>query len=439
MNVVKKEFDNLNVLLSVTIQKEDYSQEVEKTLKKYRKDANIPGFRKGSVPMGMIRKQYEKAIQYDEVNKLIDKSLNEFFAQEKLNFLGSPLPTTKDIDWEADTHTFEFELGLTPDFQIDLKPKKGIRFFNIKVEESVVENQVERIKNQFGTDIEQEQVAENSQVKGSFFNQEHQIDKTSTIKVDALQEVAYKKIEAKKVGEQLTFSTKELFKDAHDLIHYLGLTHDQAHDLDTEVVFTIEGISRREPAELNQELFDKLFPASEVTSEEELKQKIRENAQQQYQGQAEQQLLNDVTDYLLEKTSFELPAEFLKKWLQTAGEKPLTPEQAEEEYNKSEKGLRYQLIESKIVADNKLHITFDELKSFAQQNIRQQMLQFGMTPEDKQVDEIVGRILKNREEVERLNQQLLSQKLIAFYKENVSLKTKEVSYDEFAKEVYGAE
>ena len=217
----------------------------------------------------------------------------------------------------------------------------------------------------------------------------------------------------------------------------LGVSHEEVHDLDIPVTFTIENSTETELAALDQEFFDKLFPDGSVKTVSELKEKIKEDAEKQFQQQADQQLLNDVTEYLVENTKFDLPAAFLQKWIATAGEKELTEEEAAAEYEKSEKGLRYQLIEGKIMKDNDIKLDYQELVDFAKGYIRTQMAQFGnMNPEEKELDEIAGRILSNQEEAKRLQDQLLSQKLINFYKENLKFKEKEVTYEDFIKEVY---
>jgi trigger factor len=210
------------------------------------------------------------------------------------------------------------------------------------------------------------------------------------------------------------------------------------HGLDIEVNFTIEEINTSEKAELNQELFDKLFGEGKVTSVEELKGKIKEDAEQQFAQQADQKFLNDVTETLIDNTKFELPGEFLKKWLQTVGETPLTAEQAQEEYNKSEKGLRYQLIEGKVIAENNLQVTFEDLKAYTSDLIKKQMAQFGqMDPSDADVENIVARVLSNKDEVKRISEQLMSEKMLNLFKEKVKFATKEVTYQDFIKEMYG--
>ena len=228
-----------------------------------------------------------------------------------------------------------------------------------------------------------------------------------------------------------------MFSEDSKLMAALGLSSDETKGLNIKVLFTIEETTEIELADLDQELFDKLFTDGSVKSVTELRNKIKEDAEKQFQQQADQQLLNSVTEFLIDNTSFELPSEFLQKWLATAGEKQLTPEQAAEEYSKSEKGLRYQLIQEKILKDNDIKLDYEELKEYAKGFIRTQMAQFGnMNPEDSELDDIANRILANQEEARKLQDQLLSQKLMTFYKEKMTFKTKKVSYEGFIKEVY---
>jgi trigger factor len=219
---------------------------------------------------------------------------------------------------------------------------------------------------------------------------------------------------------------------------FLAVSHDDVHGLDIEVTFTIDEVTTHEPAVLDQELFDKLFGPKAITSVDELKAKIKEDAEKQFEQQADQKFLNDVTEFLIANTKFGLPSEFLKKWIQTAGENPLSADEAAAEYAKSENGLRYQLIEGKIIAENNLQITFEDLKAFTSDVIKKQMAQFGqMNPTDEDVQGIVARVMSNQDEVKRLSEQVMSQKMLNLFKEKVKAKSKEVSYDDFIKAMYG--
>ena len=385
----------------------------------------------------MIKRQYGKAVKFDEINRVLQDSLYKYINDEKLNILGNPLPKEKqDINIDADDFTFEFEIGLAPTIEVNLKPKKAIVRYEIEVADDQINKQVERIQKQFGKLVAKGEVINDDslEVTGTFFNEEKSIDSQATFTLEELSDAARKEFIGKKIGDQFQLQTKGLFKDAHSLMHYLKVSHDEAHHLEVEVTFTLEEVNERQGAALDQELFDKLFPDGSVTTEQQLRDKIKEGAQHQYNEQADQHFLNTVTDYLVDNTKFDLPETFLKKWLRTAGEKELTEQEAEEEYSRSEKGLRYQLIEGKVLEENNLHPKFEELKDFARDYIKGQLAQYGMpTDDDSYVDGIVDRVLQNREEVQRIQQQLVFKKLIDFYKENVKTEVKKVTFDEFVK------
>ena len=439
MNITRENIDELNAVVKVDIAKEDYAGKVDKILKDYRKNANIPGFRKGHVPMGMVKKQYGQAVLVDEVNKLLQDSLNKYLTEEKLDVLGNPLPKEQEnFDWDKENYSFEFELGLAPEFEVNLDLEKPVTKYNIVADDKMVNDQIESIQKQYGKLKTKEVVEEGDTVAGTFKNEEEGIENDSTIELANIKgKRNLNKFVGAKVGDTITLKTKGLFEDDHALINHLKIDHDKAHDLDIEVEFTISEINERELADLDQELFDKLFGKDKVTSVTELKEKIKEDAAKQFEQQSDQQLMNDITEALIEATKFELPKEFLQKWIQTVGEKPLTEEEAAEEYEKSEKGLRYQLIEGKVVNENNLNVDFNDLKSFTTEKIKQQMAQFGqMDPSEKELDDIAARILSNQDEVKRLSEQLMNEKLLEFYKEKMKFDEKEVTYEEFVKAIY---
>jgi len=439
MNITKENIDALNAVIKIDIVAEDYQAKVAELLADYRKKADIPGFRKGHVPMGMIKKQYGKSIMIDEVNKLLQESLNKFLAEEKLDILGNPLPRMReDFNWDEEIFSFEFELGLAPEFDVNLKSKKKVNQYSIIATNELIDKEVENIQIRYGKISPRDIVTDMTSVTGTFINEEKEINKKSTILIkDIKGKTNLKKFIGNKVSDIIQLETKGLFLDEHKLETVLGVPHEDIHNLDIKVNFTIEEISETIPADLDQELFDKLFPDGSIKSVTEVRTKIKEDAEKQFNQQGDQQLLNAVTEHLVENTKFDLPSSFLKKWLATAGEKELSIEQAEEEYAKSEKGLRYQLIEGKIMKDNDIKLDYTELVEYAKGFIRTQMAQFGnMNPEDAELDDIANRILANQEEAKKLQDQLLSQKLMTFYKEKMTFKTKKVTYEGFIKEVY---
>lgn len=440
MNIIRNNVDALNAIVTVEVSKADYAQKVEKTLADYRKKAAIPGFRKGAVPMSLIQKQYGKAVLLEEVNKVLQENLNRYIQEEKLDILGNPLPVVTDsFTWDAEDFKFDFELGFAPTFSVDLAAKNNVVQYKIIADETMLNAQVARIQKQYGKIVSQTVVAEGNDVSGVFTNEERGINNRTTLDMELFADKkTAKAFIGKKVGDVVTLKTKGLFNDDHKLMDVLAIGHDDVHGLDIEVTFTIDEVVGYEPANLDQELFDKLFGSKVVTSVDELKAKIKEDAEQQFEQQSNQKFLNDVTEFLIANTKFDLPAAFLKKWIQTAGENPLSAEQAEEEYIKSENGLRYQLIEGKVMADNNLQITFEELKDFTSGLIKKQMAQFGqMNPTDEDVQGIVARVMSNQDEVKRLSEQVMSEKMLNLFKEKVKAKTKEVNYEDFIKAMYG--
>ena len=439
MDITRENTDALNAVVKVDIIADDYQPKVDKILVDYRKKADIPGFRKGHVPMGMIKKQYEKSVMIDEVNKLLQDSLNKYLTEEKIEILGNPIPKSQEnFTWDTKNFSFEFELGLVPQFEVNLTSKKKITQYVINADDSLIDKEVENLQSRYGKMSAVDIINENTNVTGTFVNEEKEIENKSTINLSDIKgKTNLKKFVGSKVGDVIELKTKSLFSDDSKLMGALGLSNEEIEGLNIKVLFTIEETTEIELADLDQELFDKLFTDGSVKSVTELRNKIKEDAEKQFLQQADQQLLNSVTEFLIDNTSFDLPSEFLQKWLATAGEKQLTSEEAAEEYNKSEKGLRYQLIQEKILKENDIKLDYEELKEYAKGFIRTQMAQFGnMNPEDAELDDIANRILGNQEEAKKLQDQLMSQKLMTFYKEKMTFKTKKVTYKGFIKEVY---
>ena len=439
MNITREDKDQLNSVVKIKIEKNDYSPKVEKLLKDHRKTASIPGFRKGMVPMGMIKKQYGKSVLVDEVNKLLQESLNSYITEEKLEILGNPLPKPQDdLNWESDDYNFEFELGLVPKFDVTLEGEGPVKYYNISADEEMIDNQLKTIQRQYGKIEPHNEVKENFTVVGTFHNEEEGIENEATFKVEDIDgKTNQKELLGAKVGDQVTLKSNKLFKDDDTLATHLGIEKDKAEGLKVDLTFTIKEINEQILAELNQELFDKAFGEGEVSSEKEAKEKIAEQSKQTFQQQGDQQFFNDVTEHLIEKANMDLPSEFLQKWLQTQGEKQLTVEEAKEEYEKSEKGIKYQLIEAKIAKDNGVKVEMEDVKKVAKEKIKMQMMQFGQMdfPED-QMDGIIQNLMSNQEQVKQFSEEVMVQKLLGLYKEKMNIEEKDVTYKEFVDTIY---
>ena len=441
MNINRTDLDSLNTLINITVDRIDFSEKVTSILIDYRKSVNIPGFRKGHVPMGMIKKQHEKAVIAEEVNKILRENLDKFIKEEKLELLGNPMPKAPDeaLDWDSESLNFEFELGIAPKFDVKLDILKKVVHFKIEPDDKMVSEQLDYVAKQYGKLVSKSKPDKDYEITAQFLNEAIEIEKMITFTFDDLKsKKVIKELKSETRGSVINIAIKNLFKDDDTAKRLLSIDDDKLASIQgDELALDIKEVNERIPAELNQELFNKLFEPGSVNSIVEFKEKTKENLQKQFEPQADQKLLNDVTEYLVEKTKFDLPSEFLKRWMQNAGKEPLSPEAATEEFNKSEKGIRYQLIEGKIIQENKLDMTFDELKEFAASLVQNQMMQYGQKPDPQKIDGIVSNILSNQDETRRISEQLMSNKMLSFFKEKAPLKVKKVGFDAFVKQAYG--
>ncbi|MEC9108147.1 MAG: trigger factor [Bacteroidota bacterium] len=438
MNITSNYIDDLNGKIIIEVEQKDYSEQVNSVLKKYSKSANIPGFRKGNVPIGLIRKQYGKAVIMDEINKLIDKELKNYIKDNEIDMLGGPIPVSQEnIDWESDRITFEFEVGLTPKFDVKLKFKKPIIQYIIKADDKMVNDQLTSIQKQYGKLKSKDKIEKDCEITG-LFTFEDEIKNTSTFNLNRINDKkTSKKLLGLKVGESVNLPTKDLFNNSHELVSLLNITEERAKEIDISVKLNIHEINYKEPADLDQELFDKIYGKDIVKNVTDLKKKISEDIEKQFVNQSDQKLMNDIIEHLIKNTKFKLPSEFLIKWIKINSEKNISDQEAKQEYEKSEKGMKYQLIESKLVTENNLQVNFDDLKSHTRDLIKNQMIQYGQpTPSEKELDGIVARVMQNKDEIKRLTEQLTSNRILTFFKENSSIKTKELSYEKFIKEAY---
>ena len=440
MDISKTDIDQLNSVINMTIDRKDYEKKVGSVLSDYRKNANIPGFRKGHVPMGMIKKQYEKAVIADEVNKLLRENLDKYIKDEKLELLGNPIPkaSKEDLDWEASQLNFEFELGLAPKFDIKLNVLKKVVCYEIEPEKKMIQEQLIHIQKQYGKLVSQKKIEKGYEITAQFRNQEVELE---TMVNFSIEDIKSKKLilalNEAKTGAILSFPAKRLFKDNGTAKRLLSVDDKKLEDIfKVDVTIELKEINERILADLNQELFDKLYEPGTVSSVKDLEEKIKVGLQTQFEPQANQKLMNDISEAIVEKTKFKLPVDFLKKWIQTSAKEPMTKEEAINEFNKSEKGIRYQLIEGKIISENELNITFEELKDFTAIMVQKQMLQYGQTPEKEKLDEIVSNIMSNQEETRRISEQLMGDKMLNFYKDKAPLKTKKIGFDAFIKQAY---
>ena len=436
ISITKK--NKLSAIISIVVEKNDYEQKVHDVLKRYSKTANIPGFRKGFVPLGLVKKQYGNTVKVDEINKLLDTNLQKYIQDEKLDILGGPIPVIdNEIDWNSDKINFDFEIGYTPEFKINLKPKKAIIMYEVKADKEMIDNQIKNIQSQYGKLISKTTIEKKSEITANFFSEIDEVNHSSTFKAESLKPSFLKKTLGLKVGDELNVIASEIFKENSDLSKNLKIEHEKVESLKNKVIVKIEEINERQLAELDQDLFDKVFGKNSIKTVAEMKKKLSEDFANQFQNQVDQKLMNDTIEYLIDSTQINLPTAFLIKWIKLSSKKKITIDEAKAEYEKSEKGMKYQLIESKLIIDNNLQVNFQDLKTYTTDLIKNQMKQYGQAiPDEKELEGIVARVMSNKDEIKRLTEQLTSNRILNFFKENFKYKLKKVSYDEYIKEVY---
>ncbi|MDR1876141.1 MAG: trigger factor [Flavobacteriaceae bacterium] len=439
MNVTQNKIDNLTTVISITIKPEDYKLNVEKALLDYRKKLNMPGFRKGKAPMGIVKKQYEAAVTFEEINKVLYDALNNFISENKLDILGQPLPVTNDeLDVNANEMTFDFEVGLKPEVAVDLSGAT-VPYYKIEATEEEINDTIESMQIKFGETIDADAVEE----EGNFTGKVQEVDEegnpveegintTVTFLVDDLKDKD--SFIGKKVDDIVEIHAQDVFSDVHQLQHFFGLSHDEAHHFNGKLKITLEKISIRTKAELNQEFFDKSCGKDKVSSEEELRDKIREEIENYYKRESDTKFINDSVNWLFENVQVELPSQFLTKYLQSTAKEPITDEEAASEYERMEKALRYQLIEGQILSDNKISIQYQDLVEFTKNQMRQQFAMYGyLDIPDDALDKYVTDAMKNEEHVRQTSGNLVQQELFKIFDAQIKKEEKKISLDEFDK------
>jgi len=444
MNIIQENIDELNAVLKVKVVANDYLPKVETALKDYQKKASIPGFRPGKVPTGMIKKMYGKSIMVEEINKLLSDSLYTYLHENKIEVLGNPLPKADSvIDWD-NQQEFEFlyEMGLAPKFNVDLSPKDKFVYQTVKIDDDLVNKYVTDIAKRYGKVENVEVSGDADLLNGDFVELDANgeivaggIFKTGSLFLDRVKDEATKKaLIGLKNDDKVVLEANTISENATDLAALLGIDKEKAESLNCKFQFTVKGVSRLAAAEINQEFFNKIYGEGTISTEEEFKAKIKDELANMFVNDSERKFYNDVVEHLMNKVNFNLPTEFLKRWIVAANEKPVTFEQVDSEFENYSKGLKWQLIENKIIKENNLEVTKDEVVDHTKELILQQFAQMGQGPMgDEELNQTAQRVLSNQEEAKKLYEKLYGQKVMELFKTKFTLENKEVAYDDFFK------
>ncbi|MFM1876298.1 MAG: hypothetical protein RL266_2035 [Bacteroidota bacterium] len=443
MNITKETIDQLNARVTIKLEPTDYQPQVEKALKEHARKAKMPGFRPGKVPVGVVKKMYGPSVLVDEVNKMLGNKLYEYIGNEKLEILGNPLPSESvepKADWEnPSVMEFTYDLGLAPKIELDLG--KNFKFDHYVIEPTAkdIENSLENISKRSGQMVEHDTIADNDLVRVQWveLNEDGSIKEagvlnSSSVSLDNLNEDLKKSLIGKKLKDVLTVNFRDFSSNEADLAAMLAVSKTELPNVNDSFKITIEKIQRLMPAELNEELFKKMYPDGSVNNLDEMKAKIKQDYAEYFSKESDRKLKNDMVVSLLKNTKIELPDEFLKRWLTTVGEKKATKEQVEQEYPNYRDGLKWQLIENKVIQENQIKVTQEELKDGIREQLRQQFAYYGMLQaNDEMMEDMVQKFMQRQDEVRKINDQLYDKKVMDFFKSNATLNESKTTSEKF--------
>ncbi len=444
MNISQDKIDDLNSVLTVKINPEDYKDRVEKAIKAQAKKAKLPGFRPGMVPAAHIKKMYGKNILVDEINNILNDTLNNYISENKLEVLGQPLPRiddNKEFNWDfTDQFEFIYELGLAPEFNLDFSSKDKLTYYEVKVDEETLASRITNLRKSYGKmsnpDVSAEDDVLYAELKqlsadGSVF--EEGISNTASIRLDQVSDEKIKKsLIGLKKEDVIEFNIQKAFGGNADIIaKVLNISEEDAQDLKSKFELTVKNINRLEEGDLNQEFFDKLFGADVVKSEEEFREKIREELESMMVQNADQKLQADLLQFGLDKVSLKLPDEFLKRWLKATNEK-LSDEELQKGYDDFARNLRWTLIENKIIKDNKLEIKYEEVFATAKKRLDAQFRMYSPQPlSEEQLGQYTAQFLQDKENANRIFEEVKAQHVFDYLKGIVTLDVKKIEYNKF--------
>ena len=446
MNISQEKIDNLNAVLKININPEDYTPRVDKAIKDQAKKAKIAGFRPGMVPPAHIKKMYGKSILVDEINNLLSDTLNKYIEDEKLEVLGQPLPkvdTEKSYNWDfADNFEFNYEIGLAPDFKIDFSSADKLPEYVIKVDDETLASRIKNIRRSYGKMTNPDVSADDDVLyselvqlspDGSVF--EDGISNTTSVRLDQVQDEAIKaSLIGLKKDDVVTLDIQKAFdNDAAKVAGLLKIDEEAAADLKSNFRLTVKNVNRLEESDLNQEFFDKLFGEGTVTTEAEFRAKITEELESMMHQDAERQLQDGIYHLAIDKVKFDLPDEFLKRWLKATNEQ-LSDEELQGGYSDFAKNLKWTLIENKVIKENNIDIKYDEVFALAKQRLAQQFQMYSPQPiAEEQLAQYTVQYLQNKENANKIFEELKALKVFDYIKSVITLDKKDIALPDFNK------
>ncbi|MFZ4863683.1 trigger factor [Sphingobacterium sp. Mn56C] len=441
MNISHQKIDDINAKITVDLAPEDYNPAVDKAIKEQAKKAKLPGFRPGMVPVGHIRRTYGKSILFDEINRVVNEKISAYITEEKLEVLGQPLPTDGEEDqkynWDfKDNFSFNYEIGLAPAFETPFTAETEFTEYVIKADAATLEERTKNLRRSYGK-MTNPEVSEDGDVLYATLKQDKAdgIEKTTSIRTDVIEDAKIKKaLVGLKKEDTAKIDVKKAFKVA-DLARILGISEEEAENLDvTKFELTVKNINRLEEADLNQEFFDKLFPDGDVTTAEQFHEKVKEEVENLFQQNAAQKLRNDMYTFGMDKVNVEFPEAFLKKWLQATNPN-LSATEIEEGFADFVNNLKWTIIENRIVTANNLEVKYEEVIDLAKERIYAQIKMYNINeePTDEQLSQFAMQLLSDREQANRLFEEVKALKVFDHLKGAVKIKSEDIDFDKFEK------
>ena len=449
--VTRENIGLLNDKLTVTILKDDYYPSFEQSLKKYAKTANIPGFRKGMVPVGVVKKMYGHGVFTEEVLKNVEKSLNDYLTSEKLEIFAQPLPLDSDASHinvnEPKDYTFNFEVGLKPEFELDASKIKVTRY-KIEVTEAMIDEEIDRLRVRNGKMTEPEEVTNDENVLNVTFAEadadgnvlEGGIVKDNSLLVKYFSERFRSNFHGKKKDDTVLIQLKTAFdeKELDFILTDLGLTKDNKEDADKYFKLTISKVGFVEKAELDETFFITVYPNKEIKTTEEFRAAVKEEIENYNAAQSSNQVHDQIYHHLLDHVHIDLPESFLKRWIQTGGEKPKTAEEAETEYPSFASQLKWSLASNKLMEENKIEVLPEDIRDFAKQQLFQYMGgQLGALGDNQQwIEDYANRMMQDKKFVEDSYHRISTEKMFSAVEKLVQTTEELISAEDFASKLH---
>jgi trigger factor len=448
MEITSRSADMQNMILSIKLDRSDYQENYETALKSYRKQAQLPGFRAGHVPMSILQKRFGRGIMAEEMNKIINSSLQKYIQDNGINLLGGPLPVSSETesgDWDNPSEfTFEFQLGLSPVVETALVYGIPVTAYTITADNEMVEKEFADMRRRYGKLRNAERSSSNDILTGILRELDGDSDKDGgltkenlNISIEYLNDTNLKEsLTGLVIGDKVELNPNLLSANHEELAQMLSITHEDVHHLGDRFRFEVTAIQSIDLAEVNQEFFDKIYGEGQVNSEEEVMSRIRTEMEAMFRRESDAFFSHMATEEIINGVRLDLPDTFLQRWIAETSEKEISSEEIAADYPRFANGMRWQLVENAIIKDNNIKVQYEDLLQYATEAIRAQFMRYGINPGEDSLKSLAQSSLQKREDVDRMYQQLIEKRVMSLLREKMQVSEVVVSWAEFNEIVF---